>query len=418
MDVLFLRTLELSMPGTFLLPNLRILSWMVEDDGFFPLCRLFFPPTLISLSVVLQDCIPDLSLFSTLQISHPHLTDIHVDVPASAASVRVVSSAVCAWKLIQKLTVVTLDEVALIHIAGLPQLQDLQLHSYIPPCSSERLSILIPPRAFPTLRHLDILADTIQSAFSLITHISSVELEELHINTSQCAPAYVWEEAFSTLQRLPSRQHLNSLSLCQRDNIPSIPANMVNKYVLTREAVLPLLTFPALVNLSLQPFFGLDLDDATVHEMAASWPTLEVLELGAERAVPSPPRTTLRSLVYLAEHCPHLHSLQLPVNATDPVPRFSRPRKAMPPYRLAYLHTGPSPVTTPALVAAFLSNSFASIGFGHRPDTDANRPWNEVSRLFKIFRSVRAAEMRCWTSEEESDSDGWDEISDEDSDDE
>ncbi|KAJ7089107.1 hypothetical protein C8R44DRAFT_686666, partial [Mycena epipterygia] len=89
LDADFFRTLELSLPpGSFLLPNLCILSWTIEDDGLFPFCRLFLPPTLISVSVALQDRAQDLSLFSTLQISHPHLTDIHVDVPASSASVR------------------------------------------------------------------------------------------------------------------------------------------------------------------------------------------------------------------------------------------------------------------------------------------------------------------------------------------
>ncbi|KAJ7137055.1 hypothetical protein C8R44DRAFT_768390 [Mycena epipterygia] len=131
--------------------------------------------------------------------------------------------------------------------------------------------------------------------------------------------------------------------------------------------------------------------------MAAAWPSLEILELGAEHAVPRRPRTTLRSLVYLAEHCPRLHALQLAVDAMDPVPRFNRPRKTRPRHRLAYLHTGPSPITTPAFVAAFLSNSFAAIEFGHRPDTDADRPWNEVARLFDVFRDVRKAEAWCWS---------------------
>lgn len=406
LDADFFRTLEISVPGSFLLPNLRILSWTVEDDGFFLFCRIFLPPTVISVSVVLQDCTPDLSLFSTLGVSHPHLADIHVDVPASSSSVRVVSNTLCAWKFLKKLTVVTLDEIALVHIAGLPQLEDLQLQSYIPPLNSERLSRLIPVPAFPALRLLEIIGDTIESAFSLVAHISSVQFDELHINTSQCTSSYAWKEAFITLEHLPSRQNLSSISLWQRDNRPPVPVSMADKYILDPETIAPLLNFGNLVNLSLQPFFGLDLDDPMVHRMAVAWPFLETLELGAERAAPRPPRATLRSLVYLAEHCPNLHSLQLAIDATDPVPRFTRPRKTHPRHRLGYFHTGPSPITSPAAVAAFLSNSFAAIRFGHRGDNDTERPWNEVSRLFRVFRSVRAAEARCWTAEYP-DSDGW-----------
>ncbi|KAJ7123639.1 hypothetical protein C8R44DRAFT_875820 [Mycena epipterygia] len=190
---------------------------------------------------------------------------------------------------------------------------------------------------------------------------------------------------------------------------------MADKYILGPETIAPLLNFGNLINLLLQPFFGLDLNDVMVHRMAAAWPFLEILELGAERAVPRPPRTTLRSLIYLAEHCPDLHSLQLAIDATDPVPRFVRPRKTRPWHTLGYFHTGPSPIMSPVVVAAFLSNSFAAIRFGHRVNNDVERPWNEVSRLFRVLRLVRAAEARCWTVEY-SDSDGWssgDETSDE-----
>ncbi|KAJ7083484.1 hypothetical protein C8R44DRAFT_862465 [Mycena epipterygia] len=406
LDADFFRALEISIPGSFLLPNLRSLSWTVEDAGIFPFCRLLLPPTLVSVNVVLQDCTPDLSLFSTLRISHPHLTDIHVDVPTSSSSIHIVSNAICGWKFIKKLTVTTLDELALVHIAGLPALEDLQLQSYIPPVSAQRLSTLIPVHAFPKLRLLEIHADTIISAFSLIARIASVQLEELHITTTRCAPSSVWKAAFLALARLPSSQHLTSLSLCQRTNSSPIPADVIDRYILGPETVAPLLRLVNLINLSLQPFFGLDLDDETIHQMAAAWPYLETLELGGERAMPRPPRATLRCLIYLAEHCVNLNSLQIAVDATDPVPRLSRPRKTKPRNALTYLNTGPSPITSPALVAAFLSNNFAAIAFGRRSDTDADRPWNEVSHLFQVFRSVRAAEARCWSSED-SGSDGW-----------
>ncbi|KAJ6596314.1 hypothetical protein DFH09DRAFT_1024146 [Mycena vulgaris] len=405
LDAEFFRTIELSAPASFLLPNLRILSWTVEDEGFFPFCRLFLPPSLNRVTLVLQDSPPDLSMFSTLPMSHPDLTEIRLDMPASTSSVRVLSNAICAWKSITKLAVPTLDETGLLHIATLPQLQELHMQCYVPPNTPECLRALLPARCFPVLRHLDIVSDTLQSASSLIAHISSTRLREVHINADQCAPSSTWKEAFNILAQLPSHAHLASLSLCQRSNVPPIPVNIVEKYILGPQTISPLLSLGSLTNLLLQPFYGLDLDDETLHQMAAAWPRLEILELGGERATPRPPRATLRALVYLAEHCPTLHSVQLALDATDPVPRFSRPRHTRPAHMLGYLHTGPSPINTPSLVAAFLSDIFAAIAFGHRPDTDANRAWNEVAQLFQVFRSVRAAEARCWTGEE-SDSDG------------
>ncbi|KAJ7664245.1 hypothetical protein B0H17DRAFT_1336744 [Mycena rosella] len=394
LDVDFFRTLELSAPGPFLLPNLRVLAWTLEEDGFFPFCRQFLAPTLCNVTLVLQD---------------------YIDVPASTSSVRVVSHAICGWTGIKKLAVTTLDESALAHISRLPQLQDLQIQSHVPPIISEqRLAALIPPgQAFPALRHLVIGSETIQSAFSLVAHVSSPHLRHLHINTQQCAPAILWEESFRLLVRLPCRPSLTSLSLRQRFNSPLIPGIAVDKYILTPRTIAPLLNFRRLADIVLQPFFGLDLDDETVHQMAIAWPRLENLELGAERSTPRFPRTTLRALVYLTEHCPQLNSLQLALDATDPVPRFSRRRGTRPEHRLGYLHTGPSPVGTPAIVAAFLSDVFSAIVFGHRPDTDADRPWAEVGRLFQVFRSVRAEEARCWTgdnsdADDATDSDGSD----------
>ncbi|KAJ7110701.1 hypothetical protein C8R43DRAFT_1139272 [Mycena crocata] len=420
LDANFFRALELSAPEPFLLPNLRVLSWTIEDDGYFPFCRLFLPPTLVTVVLVLQDCTPDLSLFSTLRLSHPHLTDIHVDVPPSPASVRVISSAVSAWKFIKKLTVVSLDEGALTHIANLPQLQDLQMQSYVPPTVCYKsLAMITPSKHFPALQHIDISSDTVQSAFSLIAGVSSEELRQLHINAEGCSVSEAWEVSLAALERLPSRPHLTSLSLSQRtNNLPSLPVSLLNRYILGPRTLASLLTFSSLVKVLLHPCFGFDLDDATIHQMATSWPCLEILELGGERDTPRRPRTTLRSIVYLAEHCPQLHSLQLAVDATDPVPRFSRQRKTRPQHMLSYFHTGPSPISSPPLVAAFLSNVFAAIAFGHRPDTDANRPWTEVARLFQVFRSVRAAESRCWTMDASSDEEGWSDGGDSSEDDE
>ncbi|KAJ7083483.1 hypothetical protein C8R44DRAFT_894527 [Mycena epipterygia] len=249
--------------------------------NFPPSAAFSCPPTLVNIRVVLRDCTPDLSLLSTLRLSHPRLTDIHIYVPASSSSVRVVSSAIYGWNFIKNLTLVTLDELGLALVAS-PQ----------------------------TSNSIHIVFDTLQSAFSLVASISSVQLEDIQITTLQCAPSSAWKKAFLCLERLPSCGHLSALYLSQRINNP-------------------------------------------VH---------------------------------------FLNSDTLPTPSRPP----ARRRRTLPAHSLAYLHTGPSPITSPALVSAFLSNSFAHIAFGLRPDDDAaDRPWNEVARLLEMLHAVRAAEARC-----------------------
>ncbi|KAJ7441107.1 hypothetical protein FB451DRAFT_1441531 [Mycena latifolia] len=401
LDADFFRALEFCTPDSFLFPNLRVLSWTLEDDGFFHFCRPLLAPSLVNVTLVLQDCAPDLSMLSLLRISHPHLTDVHLGVPDSPTSVRVVSSTLCTWQVLQKLTVATLDETGLVHIAALPQLTDLQLHGYIPPLSAESLDVLMPAQPFPVLRHLDIVSDTIQSAFALIAHVSSPRLRALHVNTEQCAPAATWEASFRILARLPCRPNLLSLSLSQPSNPPvPIPATAVHNFILSPRALRPLLRLRRLATVRLHPPLGVDLDDEALHEMATAWPRVERLTV---RRAPGRPHTTLHALLFLAAHCPDLRVLELALDATGPVPRVARPDRTHPAHALAHLHTGGSPVGEPARVAAFLSGIFAGPAFG--PRRAEGDPWGEVARLFPVFRAVRNAEARFWNGEE-SDSDG------------
>ncbi|KAJ7441095.1 hypothetical protein FB451DRAFT_1441522 [Mycena latifolia] len=380
LDADFFRTLACAAPDSFLFPNLRILSWTVEDDGFFPFCRPFLPPTLNSITLILQDSASDLSMLSTLRVSHPNLTEVHLHVPESPVSVSVISNALCAWNCLTKLTVATLDANALVHIASLPQLTHLELNRYVPPISAERLCALMPAQAFPALQHLDIGSDSLQSAFALIAHVSSPRLRALHINNRQAAPAAAWEASLRLLTRLPSLRP----SRHRRRQIYPQPARPPP----------PAASPPPFYRAPTTPL-GIDLDDAALEEMSGAWPRLERLAL---RAPPPPrtPRTTLRAVAHLAEHCPHLCSVQMALDTSAP-PRVSRLRTTRSAHALVQLNPGDSPVGDPARVAAFLSGVFAQrISFGKRTEGD---PWAEVARLFRVFRGVRIEEARFWKGE-------------------
>ncbi|KAJ7609867.1 hypothetical protein FB45DRAFT_1066435 [Roridomyces roridus] len=411
LDADFFRAIEVSLPDAFLLPNLQSLVWLIEDDGFFPYSRLFLPPKLSRIHLVLQECPRDLSLLSTLGRLLPRLTNINIDVPVSAASIGVISDVVRAWNLIKQLSVVSLDAMALAHVASLPHLQDLRMQRYIPPPTA----IVLPSGSFPALRHLAIVTDTLQSAFSLVSRISSTQLHSVSISTLRASPSVVWERALEVLPRLPFSRSLKSLSV--EESCPTAPSaiDCPSKYILTSQGILPLLRLASISTLRISPFFGAQLDDAALHQLAVALPLLESIDLspGTAASPSSPPRATPRALLFLAEHCPFLREVQLPLTASPSnIPSFERPRRSLPPHSLAYLDVGASPLlASPASLAVFLSSVFGEIGAFGAFGADSEGRWREVGRLFKLLRDVRREEARCWGGD-------WDEDDDDESSDE
>ncbi|KAJ7612590.1 hypothetical protein FB45DRAFT_759771 [Roridomyces roridus] len=86
-------------------------------------------------------------------------------------------------------------------------------------------------------------------------------------------------------------------------------------YLLQSSSIQGLFCFVNLTDLHLLSAVGIDWDDATVTDIARSWPHLERLELGSMYGTRSP-RTTLRCLEAFAQYSPRLTRLALAFDAT------------------------------------------------------------------------------------------------------
>jgi hypothetical protein len=149
----------------------------------------------------------------------------------------------------------------------------------------------------------------------------------------------------------------------------------------------PLLSFSNLHKLDLRHPVGFDIDNATILDMARSWPQLKILNLVACTTRHMPSRVTLEGLYTFAEHCPQLTGLTLTFDATLPpcTAPSDQPRHSQ--QRLEYLNVEGSPVGAPAPVAEFLFFIFPNLWVIRTEQRCfADGAWKPVSAMFKDLR--------------------------------
>ncbi|KAJ7490700.1 hypothetical protein FB451DRAFT_1023816, partial [Mycena latifolia] len=123
-----------------------------------------------------------------------------------------------------------------------------------------------------------------------------------------------------------------------------------------------LFCFTSLVSLSTYTPAGLDLDDATVIDMARSWPDLQKLWVQPDDWE-RPPCATLVGLRALAQHCPHLHTIGMAFDAStipSPVTAFDKSEPVLRDSPFDFC-IGTSPISEALPVARFLSPLFPNL---------------------------------------------------------
>ncbi|KAJ6611235.1 hypothetical protein B0H10DRAFT_1953196 [Mycena sp. CBHHK59/15] len=176
----------------------------------------------------------------------------------------------------------------------------------------------------------------------------------------------------------------------------------------------PLLAFNNLLSVRVEPPFRICLDDDFVEAMAMAWPCVADITFDSKyvEGEPSPPPSvSLTDFSAFARHCPDLHTLRMPINATNipaPPSTVSWPTQTS----FNYLHVSDSPIDSAFAAAAFLSSVFPAlveiltsrqsgiIENGDEPelepaDAEAHAKWKEVEKLVPMFAKIREEdEMR------------------------
>jgi hypothetical protein len=295
----------------------------------------------------------------------------------------VISEAVCRWNKLRQLSVTNLSAGALMHLATLPDLQDLSLvtsetsipdHEFAPPHVT----------AFRSLQSLTICSPGVAFATRIVKTWSwPPALKTVAIRPKGDDSSSLLEDLFHALNQRCHHSSIEGLSLGNCADTSLREQVFREGFQVRMEHIEPLLVFSNLITLSLVPSGELDLDNAVVDVMAQAWPRIQRLELGHPRMPSRPSRVTLQGLISFAKHCPRLMDLSISLNAGATELEERKPGSGVYSETLISLDVLTSPIECSAKVAAFLSDIFPNLsclvasryGAPNPADRDALLEW-------------------------------------------
>ncbi|KAK7039638.1 hypothetical protein R3P38DRAFT_3181404 [Favolaschia claudopus] len=364
----FLDCLHLCFPDPCIFPNLQTLHWHFERGLTFAHIRLFLGPCLHTLSVAVLQSIAHLSFLPFLAAACPLLKVVGVECSDELDGRNSVSSLISGLCHLESVNLPYLNNSALEHIARLPRLRSLTLLDQrpldpFPP--TVFLNIIL----FTRLSKLNIHGDGVSSIVPLLTLMVHAPLVNIDVTIPTDSPAVAFAQCYSALAHHCLRSHSSLKVLnCSRPMTPSAtPTNTtIANHVVTGSQFSPLLSFSNVTAVHLSAPVGFDLDDITVANLATAWPRLRQLCIFSDVFVNPPSRITLNGLLAIAQHCRHLVSLTLPIDASL-APRWPQPRdhktggKRIRQNSLRRWQVERSPISNPLLVASFLSSVFPGL---------------------------------------------------------
>ncbi|KII95724.1 hypothetical protein PLICRDRAFT_170336 [Plicaturopsis crispa FD-325 SS-3] len=394
-------------PGEGILPNLRTLELpLTERTEFF--CRP--GPKLRELRIITRDlyypsAIRDIA--PSLLLSFPSMCP-NVERFAMCASVHDLTVPLMMASAWAGLEVLALGNLVLFgdlqasarRLCNLREL-DLTWSQYLKDVYSTDLSTahkLARSVPFPRLSKLTLriaeLGERTALAIcdSLLRTMDIPVLDTIHILLRTDANTSHEPTSRSVLAYLGSHSALRSVILevaWETDEDCRDPNN-----VLCRTTLQPLFACRHLVKFEWACTDGFDLDDEDVATMAASWPSLQWLELSTHPGWSVRSRITFRGLAAMLQRCPDLEHLSIVVDATQ----VDVPAQLMAPMNRALerIYLGNSPIADAEAVATVLSrvmprlskvrNSWALDVFADDPGSEVlaaeyDARWGEVNKI-------------------------------------
>ncbi|KAF7331043.1 F-box domain-containing protein [Mycena venus] len=407
----FLRALGMSIPSQCFMPKLIHFTWSPKEteSQILPIMHHFLGPRIRKIDLRFADDTAGLSILPYIKSSCPLVSEFCLDFRGEdTLSVCLISDAVCGWQHLTDLGIPNLDKAGFIHIAQLPSLKKLSLWSAKDTAFFHLPEFLSGP-TFPSLKSLFVCCETARFCTGIVQVISSRQLERLVIRPLAIWTTSIWEQLHTILRDCLDNTSLESIEVEQGHGLGR-PADSA-RYILSSDALRPLLAFKKLTCVIYQVYPGLDVDDDFLKEMALAWPAIETLQFGTQVLITQQPRVTLNCLIAFAEHCRSLVNLGVRMNATH-VPEFTQEPGGRISNWLNCLEVGTSPITREAHVAAFLSNLFPELEFvfpfSHsellpEPLDSYATSWSRVSAMVPVFCTVRSQEEEFWTEEVDDD---------------
>ncbi|KAJ7794876.1 hypothetical protein B0H14DRAFT_3556183 [Mycena olivaceomarginata] len=390
--------LSIVLPASPLFPNLRHLTWQVPDD-VFPYFRMLAGSKLRSIILDLWGSqVVRSTLFPYLTAFYPNLTRVAIEFGTVDAPIvkEAAYSALRSLNRLERVKINCLDGPTLLHLTGLPNLDRLHIH-YFPD-----LHLDFRPPVFTALRQFIAYCESMKLITNFFNALESDTLDKIELTVESTAVAEEWPVLTSLLAR--KSKTLTKLYPPQRFSYDhEIPD--VLELMLPADSFQPLLSCVNLTEVHIVIGHGIDIDNAFLKQMAQAWPQLRTLDLSPGcQSARYEPRDTLAGLIPLAQHCSHLETLALVLDATsiDPYTK-EKPGAGVRNLTLLELDVVESPVDSPAAVASFLSAIFPNLRRvssrkdGERnilmPDGEENMvEWESVGALVHVISSARAQE--------------------------
>ncbi|OAX42308.1 hypothetical protein K503DRAFT_863139 [Rhizopogon vinicolor AM-OR11-026] len=362
-----------------LLPNLTSLAWYAPREAF-PCIRSFVTQKLTTLKI--NTYYPGLKLGPSVQsILSASRRIYRVAVRSHLISVRTGG----------------LSDAAILHLSNLHSLRELYLELHSTPITADTQKLL-QHHAFSALHKLDVTCDTLAPL-------------DAFFKTLSIAPKILFimivfiDEDDSALPALISRIS-NACAYNALERLRIVNNIDAESDTSIRAAVFqPLCAFCNLREL----YFGVEndvqLDDATLLQMAKAWPLLEELVIRGKYSASSPHNVTLNAFVSLLQHCPCLTSIGITLDWSAVDRCYISPRI---PYQgfahkaLSHADFGSSRIRYATGVAAFISAIAPKLEGIVGWDYDCHcvfeeydkysARWKAVHRMVKAFRKVREQE--------------------------
>jgi hypothetical protein len=377
-------------PAQYVFPNLEQLWWHQPP---FKHLSLFFTPRLTNIRLFGVDA--DFSVVSNHVVRCTHLKSVILcvergDYDSAARSSWPFSSIVHSLTHIEDLHVPEIDSTAMEYLAQLPCLKGLHF-SY--------QGALEEPRPFersvrfPALTQLGVPLVTVATA--LLKFFWQTPLERLVMNDTDRIPMtkMAARDFYSTLAAHCAHASLLEIWNSGQTFLVEPTPEQILAYSVGGDILQPLFSFSKLQKIELRHPVGFDIDNATILDMARSWPCLKILKLVASTTRHIPSRVTLEGLCAFAEHCAQLHDLTLTFDATHSprTPPSDQPRHGQ--LRLKCLNVEGSPVGDPGPVAEFLFSIFPHLwAIRTEKRNFADGAWQPVSARFKELRDGAVVE--------------------------
>ncbi|KAJ7630186.1 hypothetical protein FB45DRAFT_832757 [Roridomyces roridus] len=331
------------------LPNLRGICWEDHLDDESPYLRDLLSPelTMIHFSYLSFNGFGD--LYGLANIC-PRLKDVEFptyNAPEPDWGLEEMNSAIseCLRGLhfLETLVVHELDHEAFRHVSRIPSLRSLRVEK-IPS------SIPIPGQPFfPSLQTLQLISETDQLS-RFLGRCTNIPLATFVASFHTLATQDETHRVFAAAASGISHTSMCSFSFYAGYQDPNAQPNHATQSI-RASSLRQLFCFANMTSVTIQSVTGVDLDDATVEDMARSWPRIERLDLQSQFQFGNPtPRASVCCLRAFAKYCPNLGWLCMTFDAIV--------QKSLESLVVA---TSPIGVESAQPIAAFLASAFPSL---------------------------------------------------------